>query len=183
MLYETIDFAHRILLISSPLIGLILFASAFALPADRLIPNLGFGILLGFIGCTWIDPIDVGAWGFGVIGYFFAGPFWFSLGFLLSDSIFYAWAGGHMKRGMLSISFCVISILSLIMQRCYVEPAKMRTSLAVQSYMNGSLTEEALLANGYHQSKIFQNAAMDVMLRNPIPLKPDQIEFLRSLGY
>jgi hypothetical protein len=155
MIFEWISQVYFFLYATSPLLGLVLLISLFFMKSEERIIAFCSSILIVFLGCCWISPIDLGAWGFGVFEYIFAIPFWFSIGVLLGKYIFYR-SSSYEPKKITALSFLLgFYVLITLLHFVYAKPAKRQSFELITGYLTGQVAESGLTKGGHHRSSEF----------------------------
>lgn len=184
MLFEWISRVYFILYATSPLMGLILLISLFFMKSAERLIALSSSILITFLGCAWISQIDLGGWGFGVIEYFFAIPFWFSIGVLLGKYIFYRSSLPEAKRIPLFSFLLGFYVLMTLLHFGYAKRARQQSFELIQGYLIGQVAESGLTKKGHHQRSDFNEIVESQLtlahIANQVP--ETHIRFLLNQG-
>lgn len=184
MLFDYISQMYFFLLAASPFIALVLFISIFFMDSNERTIAFVTSAFMIWIGCTWISPIDEGSWGFGVIGYIFAIPFWFSIGLMLGQFLFY-WSNSKKNRKAPKSSYFLLFCFTiLVLHFGYAVQASEKSFTLIEDFLKGKISEEKLTKNGHHKRERFAfivNSRLEQRhISSQIP--ETQIRFLASQG-
>lgn len=156
MLFEWISRVFFFLYATSPVVSLVLLISLFFMKSKEMLIAFSSCILITFLGCTWISPIDAGAWGFGVIEYIFAIPFWFSIGVLLGKYIYYRFSMAEINK-IPAFSFLLgFYVLMTLLHFGYAKRASQQSFEIIEGYLLGRVAESDLIKGGHHHRDRFK---------------------------
>jgi|LakMenE01Jun11ns_1017448.scaffolds.fasta_scaffold9836688_1 hypothetical protein len=155
MIFEWISRVYFFLYATSPFMGLVLLISLFVMKSEERMIAICSSILITFIGCIWISPIDLGTWGFGVFEYIFAIPFWFSIGVLLGKFIFYRSSLSETKKIPVLSFLLGFYVLMILLHFGYAKRARQQSSELIEGCLTGQVAESVLTNGGHHRRSEF----------------------------